>query len=94
MALEFEWDRSKAEANHWKHGVGFEEAASAFADPLSVTIADPDHSVRETRYLLLGTSEYGRLLVVAHTERGGLVRLVSARPATRHERRDYEEGTD
>ena len=92
MAFEFEWDPAKGAANRRKHRVGFEEAASAFADPLSITIPDPDHSAREARYLLLGASRRGRVLVVAHTERGRRVRLISARPATRRERRDYEEG--
>jgi uncharacterized DUF497 family protein len=91
MALEFEWDPAKAAANQRKHGVSFEEAATAFADPLSLTISDPDHSAREARFLLLGRSQAGRLLVVGHTERGDRIRLITARLATRPERRDYEE---
>lgn len=91
MALEFEWDRAKAAANRQKHGVAFEEAATTFADPFSLTIADPDHPAREARFLLLGRSDAGRLLVVGHTERGDRIRLITARLATRPERRAYEE---
>jgi uncharacterized DUF497 family protein len=94
MALEFEWDPTKAAANRRKHGVEFEEAATAFADPLSLTIPDPDHSMGEARYLLLGVSRLGRLLVVGHTERAAHIRLITARPATRRERRTYEEGSE
>jgi len=90
MALEFEWDPQKAEANEKKHGVSFDEASSSFGDPLALTISDPDHSEREERLLLLGRSETGTLLVVAHTERGERIRLISAREATQRERRDYE----
>jgi len=89
--LRFVWDRDKAAANLRKHGVGFDEAATAFGDPLSVTIPDPDHSVGEERWLLLGVSVAGRLLVVAHTERVDEIRLISARAATRRERETYEE---
>ena len=92
MDLRFQWDARKAAANLRKHRVTFEEAATAFADPLSLTIPDPDHSEDEERYLLLGRGERGRLLVVAHTERGADIRIISARPADPHERRDYEEG--
>lgn len=89
--MNFEWDREKAEANLDKHGVAFAEAATAFGDPLSVTIHDPDHSEAEDRYVLVGLAFSGRLLVVSHTYRGELVRLVSARLATSRERRDYEQ---
>jgi len=92
MDLNFEWDPDKDEANAHKHGVTFEEASTAFGDPLSVTIPNPEHSEREVRFLLLGRSSTGRLLVVAHTERGERIRIISARPATRRERRDYEQG--
>jgi uncharacterized protein len=92
MSLRFTWDPKKAAANLRKHRVAFPEAATAFADPLSVTIPDPEHSQAEDRFILLGQSERGRLLVVAHTERGDTLRLISARLATRPERRDYEEG--
>ena len=91
MSLAFEWDPEKADANARKHGVRFEEAATAFADPLSVTISDPDHSVGEARYILIGRSLISRLLVVVHLERGARVRLISDRLATRRERRVYEE---
>jgi uncharacterized DUF497 family protein len=90
MGLVFEWDAEKALGNQEKHGVSFEEAASAFADPLSLTIADPEHSVGEERWILLGLSFTGRLVVAAHTERQDTIRLISARPATRSERRQYE----
>jgi uncharacterized DUF497 family protein len=91
MSLQFTWDSQKAAANLRKHGVGFPEAATAFADPLSLTIADPDHSVGEERFVLIGQSERRRLVVVAHVERGELIRIISARPATRPERKTYEE---
>lgn len=90
MSLTFEWDAEKAQANVRKHGVRFEEACSAFFDALSLTIADKEHSEGESRWVLVGLSERGRLLVVSHVDRGDTIRLVSARPATRHERLDYE----
>ncbi len=90
MGLVFEWDAEKGLGNLEKHGVSFEEAESAFADPLSSTIADPEHSVSEERWILLGLSFTGRLVVVAHTERRDTIRLISARLATRSERRQYE----
>jgi len=88
--LKFVWDREKAAANLVKHGVDFEDAISAFDDPLSITISDPDHSQKEERFLLVGHSRAGRLLVIAHTERGNEIRLINARPATRRERQKYE----
>ena len=91
MALRFDWDARKATANERKHGVGFPEATTVFDDPLSVTIPDPAHSEGEQRFLLLGTSRQERLLVVAHSESGDSIRIISARRATRHERRAYEE---
>ena len=91
MSLAFERDLEKAAANALKHGVQFEEAATAFADPLSITISDPDHSAGEARYILIGRSLVSRMLVVVHLERGARVRLISARLATRRERRVYEE---
>ena len=91
MGLVFSWDRRKASGNRLKHHVTFEEAITAFGDPLSVTVADPDHSVSENRFLLVGLSEGGRLLVVAHTERRNYIRIISARPATHLERTAYEE---
>ena len=93
MALRFGWDPRKAAANRRKHRVTFEEAATAFGDRLSVTIADPDHSTSEDRFVLVGLSESDRLLVVSHVERGDEIRLISARLASRRERRIYEEST-
>ena len=91
MSLQFTWDPKKAAANLRKHRVGFPEAATAFADPLSITIPDPDHSVGEARFVLIGQSDRHRLVVVAHVERGDLIRIISARLASRHERKTYEE---
>ena len=91
MGLTFEWDRRKATSNLKKHGVSFEEAASAFADPLSLTIANPDHSEDDERFLLLGVSYRGHLMVVAHTENRERIRIISARPASALERKSYEE---
>ena len=93
MALKFEWDGTKAEANARKHGVRFEEAATAFGDTLSVTVSDPGHSLDEDRFLLLGMTRRNRLVVVSHTERAGTIRLISARVATVKERKGYEEGS-
>jgi uncharacterized protein len=91
MGLRFSWDLRKAAANRRKHGVTFEEAATAFADRLSLTVPDPDHSEDEERFVLLGLSITRRLLVVSHVERGDEIRLISARPANRRERLEYEE---
>ena len=87
----FEWDAAKAEANRRKHGVTFDEAITAFSDPLAMLLSDPEHSIGEQRYIVLGTSTQGRLLVVAFAERPPRTRLISARRATRIERRQYEE---
>lgn len=89
---EFEWDEDKAEANRKKHGVTFEEAATVFQDPLSLTIPDPRHSWGEIRNLHIGLSIEGRLLAIVYTEEGSAIRLISSREATREERRVYEEG--
>ena len=78
MALRFEWDGRKAASNLKKHGVSFGEAATAFADPLSLTVGDPDHSDQEDRFVLLGLSFRGRLVVVAHSEHGAAIRIISA----------------
>jgi uncharacterized DUF497 family protein len=86
-----EWNASKAAANLRKHDVSFDEAASVFFDPLSATGADPDHSLDERRFVTFGMSSSGRLLAVAHAERGDAVRIITARQATRAERRLYEE---
>ena len=90
--MEFEWDDKKARANVAKHGVTFHEAASVFGDALALTFQDPDHSTREDRFLTFGQSISGRLLAVIHTVRGASMRIISARPATRRERKIYEEG--
>lgn len=87
MALTFEWDANKARTNLAKHGVSFEEAATLFADARSLTIPDPVHSAVEHRFVTLGTSHRGKLLVVVHTERGDNIRIISARLASRRERR-------
>ena len=92
MELEFEWDPEKEKANVRNHGVSFHEGGTVFADPLSWTFPDPDHSAREERFLTIGLSFQGRTLVVSHTDRGIKTRIISARPATPRERRDYEEG--
>jgi uncharacterized protein len=91
MGLTFEWDSRKAASNLRKHGVSFEEAATAFADPLSLTINDPDHSHDEERFLLLGHSFRARLVVVSHTDSGERIRVISARLAGALERKTYEE---
>ena len=88
--LTFVWDEKKADSNLAKHGVSFDEAATAFGDPLSMTVADPMHSGDEPRFLLLGVTRAGRVVVVVHTERCDNLRIISARPATRGERRTYE----
>ena len=88
--MRFEWDRAKAEANRRKHRVSFDDATTIFFDPLSVTIADPDHSSGERRFVTMGASSSGRILVVAHTERGAVLRIISARPASAAERKRYE----
>ena len=90
--MQFEWDPEKAAANLAKHGVSFEEATTAFRDPLSATALDPDHSVGESRFVTFGLSSKGRLLIVSYTERGETIRLISARLATKQERKIYEEG--
>jgi uncharacterized DUF497 family protein len=91
MSLRFEWDPDKAATNERKHRVSFIEASTAFSDPHSISVPEPDHSVGEARWLLLGLSSRGRLLVVGHTERAGTIRLITARLATRRERKIYEE---
>lgn len=91
MGYVFEWDPAKAKRNLAKHGVSFDEASTVFADPLALLMPDPDHSVDEERYVLLGMSNRRRLLVVAFAERSPRTRLISARMATRRERRQYEE---
>jgi uncharacterized DUF497 family protein len=92
MALIFEWDAEKATANLRKHAVTFEEATTVLADELSMTIPDPQHSTAEHRFVTVGLSHRGNLLVVVSTDRGERIRLISARPATARERKLYEEG--
>jgi uncharacterized protein len=90
--MEFEWNPEKAALNLAKHSVSFQEAATVFNDPLSTTFPDPDHSIGENRYVIIGLSSFRQLLVVSHTDRGEKVRIISARKATRQEKRFYEEG--
>jgi hypothetical protein len=94
VSLLFEWDPGKARNNLAKHGVSFDEASTAFRDALSKTISDPLHAEDEDRFVLIGLSYRDRLLVVVHTERGHRIRIISARPATRAERRRYEEDAE
>ncbi|HQU17600.1 MAG TPA: BrnT family toxin [Fimbriimonadaceae bacterium] len=89
--MAFEWDDDKARANIEKHGVSFDEAATVFRDPLYLIFADPDHSVEEARFIILGESSERRLLIVSYTQREYAMRLISAREATRKERMHYEE---
>jgi uncharacterized protein len=91
--MSFQWDPNKAVSNAEKHGVSFDEAVTVFGDPLAVTISDPDHSVGEFRLLTTGLSGSQRFLVVSHTERAGEIRLISARLASRQEKRNYESGS-
>ena len=88
--MRFEWDREKADSNLRKHGVSFEEAVTVFYDALATTLSDPEHSVGELRLVTFGYSSHDRLLVVAHSERGSRIRIISAREATAHEKRRYE----
>ena len=90
--MEYELDEGKATANLSKHGVAFEEAKTVFNDPLYVDFYDPDHSYGEHRYIIIGESHQGRLLVVSYTERGDIIRLISARAATQTEQKAYEQG--
>ena len=92
MEIEFEWDPAKEAGNRRKHGISFHEAATVFADPLSWTFPDPDHSIGESRWLPIGLSSKKKLIIVSHTDRDRQTRLISARAATRRERRHYEEG--
>jgi len=91
MSMKFDWDPNKAETNLRKHGVAFDEAATAFLDPQAVSGPDPDHSVEEERYITFGFSKLGRLLAVCHTYRPGAIRIINARRVTRSERKIYEE---
>jgi uncharacterized DUF497 family protein len=91
VALTFEWDSGKAESNASKHGVTFEEAGTVFADLNAITISDPAHSSDEAREITIGYSLKRKLLVVVHTKRSDNIRVISARSASRRERRSYEE---
>ena len=89
--MEFEWNPRKAAENLRKHKVSFNEAATVFGDFLSSTVSDPEHATEERRYITIGLSSRGRLLMVAHAERRERIRILSARTLTRSERRTYEE---
>ena len=91
MGLIFEWDKRKAATNLRKHQVSFEEASTVFGDPLSLTITDPDTYLQEERSITVGHSFSGRIIVVVHVDRGDNIRIVSARPTTRKEKKAYEE---
>jgi uncharacterized protein len=94
MKLNFEWDEEKAKTNFKKHRVSFDEAMTVFTDPFSITISDPDHSVDEQRYIDIGSSDKGRVLVIVYTERRSNIRIISCRKATPTERKLYEEASD
>jgi len=88
--MQFEWDRDKEKRNIKKHRISFDEAVTVFYDPLSATFSDPDYSIGEHRFITIGFSSHGRLLVVSYTERGKVIRIISARPATAPERKRHE----
>jgi uncharacterized DUF497 family protein len=90
--MQFEWDPAKAKRNVTTHGLTFAEAATAFGDPLSLTIFDPDHSSDEDRFILTGLTHTGKLVTVSHVDRGETVRIISARLANRRERKAYGDG--
>ncbi|HEY2963189.1 MAG TPA: BrnT family toxin [Pyrinomonadaceae bacterium] len=94
MSFTFEWDDGKAAENLTKHGVSFSEASTVFGDPLSRTIPDPLHSEHEDRFVVLGQSGLQHTLVVVHTYREDVIRIISARMATARERKDYERGKE
>jgi uncharacterized DUF497 family protein len=89
--MKIEWDSKKAKSNIKKHGISFEEAATALRDLMAVTGYDPDHSLAEDRFITFGVSERDQLVVVSHTEKGDTIRIISARKASRGERELYEE---
>ncbi len=89
--MDFEWDPRKAATNLRKHGISFTEAGTVFGDELAITVPDPDHSDEEDRFITIGWSNRRRLLMVSHTDRGGRIRIISARELTRNERKVYEE---
>ena len=88
--MRFTWDPSKERGNKRDHGIAFQEATTVFGDSLAVTVSDPDHSVGQERFVTMGHSISGTLLVVCHTEQRDTIRVISARRATAHERKDYE----
>jgi uncharacterized protein len=88
--MQFDWDKQKAVANLKKHGVSFEEAKTVFDDSFCIEFYDPKHSIEEHRFLIVGESKIGRLLIISFTERENLVRIISARETTAQERKDYE----
>jgi len=90
--VKFEWDSAKAVRNLELHGVSFQQASTVFGDPLAATVSDPDHSAEEARFITMGHSANGSLLVVVHTDRKDRVRTISARTASRGERKKYEKG--
>jgi uncharacterized protein len=92
VTLRFEWNRKKALLNIRKHGITFEEASTVFGDSLSLSIPDPYHSIGEDRFITIGTSVKGRLVVVVHTDRQDIIRIISARKAAKNERNQYELG--
>jgi uncharacterized DUF497 family protein len=89
--MQFEWDENKAANNRSKHSISFDEAKTIFDDPLYVDFYDPDHSQDEERYLIIGESNRGRLLIVSYTERSQAIRIISAREVTQSERESYEQ---
>jgi uncharacterized DUF497 family protein len=89
--VNFEWDPDKAALNRRKHRVSFHEAATVFGDPLAITYQDPDHSILEQRFITVGMSSSGRVLIVAHMDRDENIRIINARKTTPGERKHYEE---
>jgi len=92
--MNFEWDTRKAESNFRKHGISFTEAGTVFGDDLAATVPDPDHSDEEDRYITIGWSDHGRLLMISHTDRGDKIWIINARELTPRERKTYEEEND
>jgi len=90
--MDFEWNVQKAKINVKKHDVSFEEVSSVFGDTLSITFPDPDHSIQEERYLIIGISNENRILVISHTYHSDTIRITSARQATKREQKFYEYG--
>jgi len=90
--MDFEWNVQKADSNAKKHNISFEEASTVFGDGLSITFPDPEHSVKEDRYLVIGLSDKYKVLIISHTYRNEIIRIISAREATLRERKFYEHG--